>query len=86
MDEQFDLGSATERAVSDLVDSGRYPSREDLLREGVRLVQARERALAELDSAIERGLADVDAGRVRPLEDVAAELIERYRNWPRKTG
>ena len=46
--------------------SGRYHSKSEVLREGVRLVQEREAWLAALDTSIARGLADVDAGRVKP--------------------
>jgi antitoxin ParD1/3/4 len=61
-----------------LVESGRYGSKSEVLREGVRLVEEREKRLVALDAAIERGLADVEAGRTYALEDVANELNDRY--------
>jgi antitoxin ParD1/3/4 len=68
-----DLGDQLENYVANLVRSGRYHSKSEVLREGVRLIQERETRLAALDAAIKRGLADADAGRVTP----AAALFER---------
>jgi len=72
------LGKHLEDYVDELVNTGRYETRDDVLREGLRLLQIKERRLAELDAAIERGLADAEAGRVRPIEDVAARLKAKY--------
>ena len=73
-----DLGKTLEKYVNKLVDSGRYNSKSEVLREGIRLVQERESKLAALDAAIDRGLADADAGRLIPAEDVFAELKAKY--------
>ena len=73
------LGQHLEQYVSELVKTGRYQSRSEVLREGVRLVEEREKRLALLDAAIARGIADADAGRVEPLDDVADRLRARYR-------
>ena len=73
-----DLGEKLEAVVNDLVANGRYNSKSEVLREGVRLVQEREAALAKLDAALARGIADVKAGRTRPAEDVFAELKAKY--------
>lgn len=67
-----------EQVVSDLVREGRYGSKSEVLRTGVRLVQEREAALAALLAKIDEGVADIDAGRTRPLADVAADLRSRY--------
>ena len=69
-----DLGAKLEAVVTDLVANGRYNSKSEVLREGVRLVQEREAALARLDAALDRGIADAEAGRTRPAEEVFAEL------------
>ena len=69
-----DLGEALERFVTRLVASGRYQSKSEVLREGVRLVQEREARLAALDASIARGLADVEAGRVKSSADVFDRL------------
>jgi len=73
-----ELGAQLEDFVAKLVESGRYGSKSEVLREGVRLVEEREKRLALLDAALERGLADIDAGRTHALDDVADELAWRY--------
>jgi antitoxin ParD1/3/4 len=74
-----DLGTTLERYVDDLVKNGRYNSKSEVLREGVRLIQEREARLAALDVAIARGVADADAGKVKPAEEVFARLTAKYR-------
>jgi antitoxin ParD1/3/4 len=69
-----DLGEALERFVNKLVESGRYHSKSEVLREGVRLIQEREVRLAALDASITRGLADVDSGRVKTSSEVFDRL------------
>ena len=80
------LGEKLENYVSDLVKTGRYNSRSEVLREGVRLVEEREKRLATLDAAIARGLADVAAGRVYPIEEVEARLTAKYRKMAEERG
>ena len=67
-----------EEVVDRLVASGRYNSKSEVLREGVRLVEEREKRLEALDAALARGMADVEAGRVKPLREVADRLIAKY--------
>ena len=74
MASSVDLGRQLEKFVSSLVASGRYNSKSEVLREGVRLIQERETRLAALDASIARGLADADAGRVKPASDVFDRL------------
>lgn len=73
-----DLGQQLETFVADLVKSGRYNSKSEVLREGVRLIQDREARLAALDAAVARGLADVAAGRTKPAEEVFDRLERKY--------
>ncbi len=75
-----ELGEKLEAVVDDLVRNGRYHSKSEVLREGVRLVQEREAALAEFDASISRAIADAEAGRVTPAEEVFARLRARYRS------
>jgi antitoxin ParD1/3/4 len=63
-----------ESVVVKLVESGRYNSKSEVIREGIRLVEEREKRLSQLDEALAAGLADADADRVAPAEDVFAEL------------
>lgn len=78
MASSVDLGGNLEDVVTRLVKSGRYNSRSEILREGVRLVQERESRLTALDASIHRGLADADAGRVHEVNAVAEVLDARY--------
>lgn len=78
MPSSVDLGKQLEKAVADLVRTGRYGSRSEVLREGVRLVQEREARLAALDSAIARGVADADAGRIVDAERVFERLASKF--------
>lgn len=73
-----DLGTHLEGVVNELVSTGRYNSKSEVLREGVRLVQEREQRLAALDAALAKGIADADAGRVKPAEEVFARLEAKY--------
>jgi antitoxin ParD1/3/4 len=79
MTSSVDLGKPLEKYVSGLVKSGRYNSKSEVLREGVRLLQERETRLVALDASIARGIADADAGRMRPAHQVFDELEARYR-------
>ncbi|MGI8397589.1 type II toxin-antitoxin system ParD family antitoxin [Agrobacterium deltaense] len=74
-----DLGKQLESYIQQLVDTGRYGSKSEVLREGVRLVQDRETKLAALDASIMRGLADADAGRTKPASEVFDRLEAKYR-------
>lgn len=74
-----DLGKQLENFVASLVATGRYNSKSEVLREGVRLIHDRETRLAALDASIGRGLADADAGRTAPAEQVFDRLEAKYR-------
>ena len=74
-----DLGKQLEIYVAKLVESGRYNSKSEVLREGVRLIQDRETRLAALDASIARGLTDAEAGRIKPASDVFDRLERKYR-------
>jgi len=79
MANSVDLGKPLEKFVDRLVKSGRYNSKSEVLREGVRLIHERESRLAALDASIARGIADADAGRVKPASQVFDRLEAKYR-------
>lgn len=81
-----DLGRQLEAFVNSLVETGRYNSKSEVLREGVRLIQDREARLAALDAALARGIADADAGRVRPVDAVFEQLESKYRAMAESPG
>lgn len=66
-----------EGVVERLVKEGRYGSKSEVLRAGVRLVEEHEARLADLQAKLQVGLDDIAAGRVSDLEDVFRELEER---------
>lgn len=74
-----DLGQQLETFVTRLVETGRYGSKSEVLREGVRLIQDREAQLAALDTVIGRALAASDAGRGKPANEVFDRLEAKYR-------
>ena len=81
-----DLGQQLESFVTKMVESGRYNSKSEVLREGVRLIQDREARLATLDAFIARGIADADAGRTKPADEVFDRLEGKYRAMANKSA
>jgi len=81
-----DLGKSLEGYVAQLIESGRYGSKSEVLREGVRLIQDRETRLAALDASIARGLADADEGRTMPAGAVFDRLAAKYDRMVDKTA
>jgi antitoxin ParD1/3/4 len=79
-----DLGQTLETYVDALVKKGRYGSKSEVIREGIRLVQERESRLAALDAAIELGLEDIRNGRTTPAEEVFDRLEAKYAAMARK--
>lgn len=80
-----DLGHQLESFVAKLVETGRYNSKSEVLREGIRLIQEREARLTVLDQALARGIDDEDAKRTKPLADVVARLERKYHGTGRPT-
>lgn len=78
MASSVNLGQKLEGVVDELVKTGRYGSRSEVLREGIRLVQEREARLAALDAAIMRGVADDEAGRTFEYDEVIEILDRRF--------
>jgi len=79
-----DLGSRLEDVVNRLVGTGRYNSKSEVLREGVRLVEEREKRLAALDAALADGISDIEAGRSTPAEEVFDRLEAKYNAMAKK--
>lgn len=77
-----DLGQQLESYVAALVETGRYASKSEVLREGVRLIQDREAQLAALDASLERAITNADEGRRKPAQEVFGRLKAKYRAMP----
>lgn len=70
------LTDSQAKFVEQMVSSGRYQNSSEVLREGLRLVQAREAEqtakLAALREAVAVGIADIEAGRYTEFGDAAS--------------
>ena len=73
-----DLGKNLEGYVQELVEGGRYGSKSEVLREGVRLIQERETQQEALKALIAKGMTDIEEGRTVPAEDVFSRLKAKY--------
>ena len=74
-----DLDDVLDQYVTDLVGSGLYESRDEVLRHGLRLMHAQDTRLADLDAALARGIADADAGRLTPIDEAFDEIRAELR-------
>lgn len=78
MPSSYTLGSHFETFVRNQVDSGRYSSASEVVRDGLRLLEDREARRARIEEALDAGLADMKAGRVTDIDEVFDELEARY--------
>ena len=70
-----------EKFVQEKVESGRYTSASEVVREALRLMEKRDQRLVEREQALQafqaeldRRIAEADAGMVRDASEVFAEL------------
>ncbi|MDV6331106.1 type II toxin-antitoxin system ParD family antitoxin [Asticcacaulis sp. 201] len=80
------LGNHFETFAAQMVQSGRYNNTSELVREGLRIIEERERRLAALDTTLELSRADVKAGRAKPAEDVFDRLEAKYTKMAQERG
>ena len=78
MASSVNLGPKHEATVANLVKNGRYGSRSEVLREGVRLVEEREERLVRFDAEIQKGIDDFEAGRFKSIDEVFDRLTAKY--------
>lgn len=79
------LGMQWERFVNEKVKSGRYQTASEVLRDGLRLLEQREKALRtispqtkdELEEMLEVGIKQLDAGKGIPGEVALKNLRQR---------
>jgi antitoxin ParD1/3/4 len=79
MPSSVNLGEQLEAFIDQAVSKGRYGSRSEVLREGVRLVQEREALLAKAQAEIRKGIEAADRGELEDLDVVAERLKRKYR-------
>ena len=70
---QIDLPNDATQFIEQLVASGEYPSADDALVDGVRLLMARK----QLQAVIQKGIGELDAGDGIEADRVFAELRQR---------
>lgn len=78
-----------EKYIQKKVESGRYTSASEVVREALRLLEAeevRERELREFRAMLDRGLAEADAGLTLDGEEVFAKLREKSRLRRKKSA
>ena len=75
---QADLGPELEAIVLSLIESGKYSSRTQVLRESDELKGWREAKLRAFDASIERGLAEIRSGGGISAEDAFERLFQKY--------
>ncbi|MDH0864063.1 type II toxin-antitoxin system ParD family antitoxin [Mitsuaria sp. GD03876] len=73
-----DLGPELEAIVLNLIESGRYTSRTQVLRESEELQGWRDAQLREFDASIERGIADARAGKGISVEEAFETLYSEF--------
>jgi len=71
--------------VADQLKEGGYNNQSEVVREGLRLLRARNEKLVQLRHAVAVGMADIDAGRTIPLtsevlRDIADRAKQRVRS------
>ena len=87
MDERVDLGDGLESYVETLVQEGRFASRDEVLRESVRLMREREEAaFRELEASIQRGIEGFRTGHFRDANEVFDELEAKYAAKAKERG
>jgi len=74
------LGPHWEAYIKAQVESGRYASASEVMREALRLQEAREAKLARLRAHLAEGLAQADRGEfVENPDEAIRDLIEKHR-------
>ncbi len=71
------LNEKQERLVNELVASGRYQDAAAVLDDALKLLEAREKKLAELRSELQKGMDDLESGRFTTYtKETSPQLFE----------
>lgn len=78
------LDESSAKLIDSLMESGRFHSRKDVVHEGLRLLDEREKARkAEVERfrvAVQEG---IDSGDYKPADEVFAELRKKFGDMPK---
>lgn len=69
------LSPQTEEMIREKVESGRYPTADEVVQEALRLLEAHERHLAHLRAELARGIDQLDRGEGVELTEERMEQI-----------
>lgn len=72
----YTVGNYFESFIKEQVTVGRFNNASEVIREGLRLVEEREKKLQWLRAHLAEGVADLDAGRFVTPEQVRAEISQ----------
>ena len=76
-----DLGPELEAYMQQLIESGRYSSRQEVLKEGVRLLQQQD-DLAAFKAMLDKGIEDSKTDSGRPADEFFEEFLAEIRRRP----
>lgn len=76
MPSSYALGEYFEKLMDDLIESGRYNSKSEIVRDGLRAIEVRERLrelkLKDLRDAVQKGM---DSGLAIPADEVRRQVL-----------
>jgi antitoxin ParD1/3/4 len=86
MASSVNLGEQLEAFITEAVKNGRYGSRSEVLREGIRLVQEREGKWARFEAEIRKGIDSADRGELVDVDEAFDELDAYIDSMPGTPG
>ncbi|MDE1150694.1 MAG: type II toxin-antitoxin system ParD family antitoxin [Azospirillaceae bacterium] len=82
MPSSYTLGRHFEEFIQSQLHGGRYNNASEVVRDALRLLEARERRLAALDAVLDNAIAAADAGHVVDAQIVFDELDAELASLP----
>lgn len=87
MPSSYALGPRFEAMMTELIKSGRYNSKSEILRDGLRMVEEREtKFLSELEELREAVRLGSESGPGIPIEEVRVHLMAKYTAMAKEWG